>query len=128
MTEKTKKYLSDILIAIALIRDFTVDISDFNIYDNDRKTQSAVERQLVIIGEALNKLKSIESEITIENDKQIIGLFWAEQSAPRILQIGQQTVACHVSKRDQSLLTALAHHTQDTFVQRNVQGFEFDQF
>lgn len=73
MTEKTKKYLSDILIAIALIRDFTVDISDFNIYDNDRKTQSAVERQLVIIGEALNKLKSIESEITIENDKQIIG-------------------------------------------------------
>jgi hypothetical protein len=30
MTEKTKKYLSDILIAIALIRDFTVDISDFN--------------------------------------------------------------------------------------------------
>lgn len=73
MTEKTKKYLSDILIAIALIRDFTVDISDFNIYDNDRKTQSAVERQLVIIGEALNKLKSIESEITIENDKKIIG-------------------------------------------------------
>lgn len=73
MTEKSKKYLSDVLMAIALIREFTIDISDFNIYDNDRKTQSAVERQLVIIGEALNKLRLIESEIVIENDKQIIG-------------------------------------------------------
>lgn len=57
MTEKSKKYLSDILMAIDLINDFTIGISDFNLYDNDRKTQSAVERQLVIIGEALNKLR-----------------------------------------------------------------------
>ncbi len=55
MTEKSKKYLSDVLMAIQLIREFTIDISDFNIYEKDRKTQSAVERQLVIIGEALNK-------------------------------------------------------------------------
>ena len=73
MTEKSKKYLSDVLMAINLIREFTIDIADFNIYDKDRKTQSAVERQLVIIGEALNKLRQIESEIVIENDKQIIG-------------------------------------------------------
>jgi uncharacterized protein with HEPN domain len=73
MTEKSKKYLSDVLIAIDLIREFTIDISDFNIYDKDRKTQSAVERQLVIIGEALNKLRQIDPEIIIENDKQIIG-------------------------------------------------------
>ena len=73
MTEKSKKYLSDVLMAINLIREFTIDIADFNIYEKDRKTQSAVERQLVIIGEALNKLRQIESEIVIENDKQIIG-------------------------------------------------------
>ncbi|WP_281239593.1 HepT-like ribonuclease domain-containing protein [Flavobacterium praedii] len=73
MTEKSKKYLSDVLMAIHLIREFTFDIIDFNIYDNDRKTQSAVERQLVIIGEALNKLRQTEAEIVIENDKQIIG-------------------------------------------------------
>jgi uncharacterized protein with HEPN domain len=60
-------------MSIQLIREFTIDIYDFNIYDKDRKTQSAVERQLVIIGEALNKLRLIESEIVIENDKQIIG-------------------------------------------------------
>jgi uncharacterized protein with HEPN domain len=73
MTEKSKKYLSDVLMAINLIREFTVDIADFNIYDKDRKTQSAVERQLVIIGEVLNKLRQTETEFVIENDKQIIG-------------------------------------------------------
>jgi uncharacterized protein with HEPN domain len=73
MTEKSKKYVSDVLMAITLIREFTIDISDFNMYDKDRKTQSAVERQLVIIGEALNKLRGLESGIVIENDRQIIG-------------------------------------------------------
>lgn len=73
MTEKSKKYLSDVLMAIDLINEFTVGINDFKVYDNDRKTQSAVERQLAIIGEALNKLKQIDPELQIENDKQIIG-------------------------------------------------------
>ena len=73
MTEKSLKYLSDILMAIELIEDFTKGISDFNAYESDRKTQSAVERQLVIIGEALNKFKKIEPETEIQNDKQIVG-------------------------------------------------------
>lgn len=72
MTDKGKKYLTDILIAIEFIDEFMVDIHDYNSYENDRKTQSAVERQLVIIGEALNKFKKIEPQIIIENDKQII--------------------------------------------------------
>ncbi len=71
--EKSKKYLSDILMAIELIEEFTVGINDFNLYDKDRKTQSAVERQLAIIGEALNQLKKTEPTLVIENDKQIIG-------------------------------------------------------
>lgn len=37
------------------------------------KTQSAVERQLAIIGEALNQLKKNKLDLKIENDKQIIG-------------------------------------------------------
>jgi uncharacterized protein with HEPN domain len=73
MTEKGKKYLSDILTSIDLLEKFTVDINDFNSYQSDLKTQSAVERQLAIIGEALNKLKRIEVDLEIENDKQIIG-------------------------------------------------------
>lgn len=73
MTEKGEKYLSDILMAIDLIEKFTVDVNDFNAYSTDLKTQSAVERQLSIIGEALNKFNKIETSIEIENDKQIIG-------------------------------------------------------
>jgi len=73
MTEKSKKYLSDILMAITLIEEFTVGINDFNIYDKDRKTQSAVERQLAIIGEALTQLRKSEPDFIIENGKQIIG-------------------------------------------------------
>lgn len=36
------------------------------------KTQSAVERQLVIIGEALNHLRKTDSDLKIDNDHQII--------------------------------------------------------
>jgi len=72
MKDKSLKYLSDILMAITLIEEFTKEISDFNAYDLDRKTQSAVERQLAIIGEALNQFKKNEPLIEIGNDKQIV--------------------------------------------------------
>ena len=72
MMDKSKKYLSDVLRAIYLIEEFVEEISDFNDYESDLKTQSAVERQLVIIGEALNKLKKLNQNVIIENDKQII--------------------------------------------------------
>jgi uncharacterized protein with HEPN domain len=38
MTEKGLKYLSDILRAIDLIKDFTKSISNFHDYVNDLKT------------------------------------------------------------------------------------------
>ncbi len=72
MMERSKKYLSDILIAIRLIEDFTAEIKNFEEYSNDLKTQSAVERQLAIIGEALNQLYKLNTGIVIENAKQII--------------------------------------------------------
>jgi uncharacterized protein with HEPN domain len=71
MTDRSKKYLSDVLMAIQLVEEFTFEIS-FEIYETDRKTQSAVERQFAIIGEALNQFKKLESEILITNDKQMV--------------------------------------------------------
>ena len=71
MTEKSEKYLSDILMAIDLIEEFLVGM-DFTAYERDRKTQSAVERQFSIIGEALNQFKKLENAVVIENDKQIV--------------------------------------------------------
>lgn len=73
MTERSKKYLSDILLSIKLIEKFTEDTTSFDVYQRDLKTQSAVERQLVIIGEALNKLKKINDDVVINSGHQIIG-------------------------------------------------------
>jgi uncharacterized protein with HEPN domain len=73
MTEKGRKYLSDIIQAIDLIEDFTKSISNYNEYLNDLKTQSAVERQLGIIGEAVNKFGILHPEISLEHARRIVG-------------------------------------------------------
>ena len=73
MTERSKKYLSDLLRAIALIEEFIEGIDDFNIYERDLKTQSAIERQLVIIGKALNQIQKLEPTLFIKYDRRIIG-------------------------------------------------------
>ena len=72
MTEEGKKYLSDISRAITLIESFTDEIDDFEDYHEDLKTQSATERQLAIIGEALNKLSRVEPNLSIDYDKQFV--------------------------------------------------------
>jgi uncharacterized protein with HEPN domain len=74
MTEQGKKYLSDILQAIVLVESFTVGIKDFDIFLSDLKTQSAVERQLGIIGEAANHFEKLNTGIKIETMRQIVGL------------------------------------------------------
>ncbi len=73
MTDQGKKYLSDILTAIELIESFTSSVSDFNEYISDLKTQSAVERQLGIIGEAVNKFDKLFPDATIDHAKKIVG-------------------------------------------------------
>lgn len=73
MTEQGKKYLSDILRAIELIDQFTSSVSNYNEYVSDLKTQSAVERQLGIIGEAVNKFDKLFPDHTLENARKIVG-------------------------------------------------------
>jgi len=73
MTDQGKKYLSDILRAIELIEQFTSTTTNYNDYSVDLKTQSAVERQLGIIGEAVNKFDKLLPEFTLENARKIVG-------------------------------------------------------
>lgn len=73
MTDQDKKFLSDILRAIELIESFLSDIRNFESYLADLKTQSAVERQLGIIGEAVNKLEKLYPEFPLENSQKIVG-------------------------------------------------------
>ncbi len=74
MTEQAKKYLSDIIQAIDLIENFTVDSKSYHQFSQDLKTQSAVERQIGIIGEAVNKLEKIIPQVKVDNGGKIIGM------------------------------------------------------
>jgi uncharacterized protein with HEPN domain len=73
MTDEALKYLSDIRHAINLIESFTTDISGFEDYLNDLKTQSAVERQLGIIGEAVNKFEALNTGQVLSHSRKIVG-------------------------------------------------------
>ena len=70
--DKTGKYLFDIQHSISLIENFVAPINNFNEYVSDVKTQSAIERQLIIIGEIVNKMRTECPEITLSHAKQIV--------------------------------------------------------
>lgn len=74
MKREAKKYLYDIQISINDIESFIADIHNFESFSNDRKTYSAVERQLIIIGEAIHKFRNLEPEFQINNIEKIYGL------------------------------------------------------
>lgn len=73
MTIKEKKYLSDILTAISRIEFFVEDVATYADYASDLKTQSAVERQLSIVGEALNQYDKQPERVELTNTRQIVG-------------------------------------------------------
>jgi uncharacterized protein with HEPN domain len=66
--------LEDAVSACELIQQFTLDMNEEQ-YAADLKTQSAVERQFEIIGEALNRIKHIDLTLLdrIDNWREIIG-------------------------------------------------------
>ena len=73
MTDQEKKYLSDIVEAIRRIELFVLDTPTFEGYAQDIKTQSAVERQLSIIGEAVNRFGKLHAQKPLESARQIVG-------------------------------------------------------
>lgn len=73
MTDQGQKYLYDILQSIDLIEAFTSDVNGFDAYVHDLKTQSAVERQLGIIGEAVNKYLALHPSIALQHSEKIRG-------------------------------------------------------
>ncbi len=74
MTEKEKKFLSDIANSIELIENFTRDLRSFSEYQKDLKTKGAVERHLGIIGEAVNNFLKESKTNDLKNATQIISL------------------------------------------------------
>ena len=72
MTPRGHKYLFDILQAIELAEEFTRNTPDFTAYQADLKTRSAVERQLGIVGEAVNHLRRVWPDAELPNTKQMV--------------------------------------------------------
>ena len=74
MIDEIKKYLSDILNSCLSIEEFTKSMDSFTDYENNKMLKRAVERELEIIGEALNRAKKEDTSISVSNASQIIGL------------------------------------------------------
>lgn len=74
MDNKINAWLEDISRSIDEIFDFLPENRDFFEYQNDLKTKKAVERNIEIIGEAINRIsKHRNCEIDIKNAEKIIG-------------------------------------------------------
>lgn len=73
MDNKQKTWLLDIDNAIEEIFQFIKETEDFESFSNDLKTRKAAERNLEIIGEAVNRIEKHDDSVKIENSKRIIG-------------------------------------------------------
>lgn len=68
-----KTWLLDIQRSIEEIEEFIGESRDFFLYQKDLKTKKAVERNLEIIGEAVNRILKMDEDFSLEEAKNIIG-------------------------------------------------------
>ena len=90
MPHSKKKLFEDILIAIQDIESFS-NGKTFADYKSDKLLQSAIERQLEIIGEALNRLRALDEShlYYITDAHRIIGM-------RNILAHGYDVISDHI--------------------------------
>ena len=75
MDEKILKWLYDIKSAIDEIEGYFVDYpKDFNQYSSNLILKRAIERDLEIIGEAVNRILKEDPNFPIDNARKIVGL------------------------------------------------------
>jgi len=72
MEKVVQTWLEDIKQAIDEIEDFMPKKRDFYQFKNDLKTKKAVERNIEIIGEAVNRILNFNHEIKITNARKIV--------------------------------------------------------
>ena len=73
MDIEIKVWLYDILNAINEIDSFFIDTEkEFSTYQNDLKTRRAVERNIEIIGEAMNRILQKDDSIELSNARKIV--------------------------------------------------------
>jgi uncharacterized protein with HEPN domain len=74
MENEIKKYLFDIKESVDSIENYLGETRDFKIYKSNKMLRRAIEREFEIIGEAMNRIDKLNSEIKISSKKQIINM------------------------------------------------------
>lgn len=72
MNDEIKKWLQDVLDSINSINDFIGIPRLFDQYEKNKLLRRAVEREIEIIGEAVNRINKQKPDLVISNAKQII--------------------------------------------------------
>ena len=73
MEIEIRTWLYDVSNALAEIDSFFEDSpKTFSAYQHDLKTRRAIERNIEIIGEALNRILTIQPDIEISNSRKIV--------------------------------------------------------
>ena len=73
MDTEIKVWLFDILTAINEIESYYIDQKkDFLVFQNDTKTKRAIERNIEIIGEAMNRVLKKDPNISVSNARKLV--------------------------------------------------------
>ena len=72
MEKDSKIWLSDIRQAISEINQFLPDKKVFTEFQKDLKGRRAIERNIEIIGEAVNRILAHDANIKITNSRKIV--------------------------------------------------------
>jgi uncharacterized protein with HEPN domain len=74
MQHRIEMYLLDISNSIDSIYEFLGQERNFKYYESNKLLRRAVERELEIIGEALNRILKINPEVGITDSRRIVNL------------------------------------------------------
>lgn len=72
MKHEIKKNLYDVNVSINSIFDYLGDELDFTEYLNNKLLRRAIEREIEIIGEAINRALKQDPDLQIDNAKRIV--------------------------------------------------------
>jgi uncharacterized protein with HEPN domain len=72
MENEIKVWVNDIKQAILEINQFQPDKKNFLAFQKDLKTKRAIERNIEIIGEAVNRILKVDPEFQLANARKIV--------------------------------------------------------
>lgn len=72
MQPEVKVWLQDIKLSIEEVYDFLPEERNFILFKTDIKTKKAIERNIEIIGEALDRILKVQPAIEISDSRKIV--------------------------------------------------------